>query len=138
MVIAGYDKRSMTVFLFTLASCVLFSVGILLAIHTYLTMTNQVCLAFISLLFSPIFSYHFILLQLQLQTTLELYINFDEAREAKTNGTFYKNPFDKGLRKNLRRVFGDTPWYLALLPSLREPVDPEYPFSINDYMEQHV
>jgi len=95
-------------------------------------------LVFISLFFSPIFSYHFILLQLQLQTTLELYINFDEAREAKTNGTFYKNPFDKGLRKNLRRVFGDTPWYLALLPSLREPVDPEYPFSINDYMEQHV
>jgi hypothetical protein len=33
-----------------------------------------------------------------------------------------------GWRKNLRRVFGYTPWYTSLLISRRRPVDPEYPF----------
>ena len=33
----------------------------------------------------------------------------------------YKNPFDKGWRRNLTRVFGDGPWHTYLLISL-EPV----------------
>lgn len=69
------------------------------------------------------------------QTTIEFYINFEEAREAKAKGLTYKNPFDRGMRKNLRRVFGDFPWYRALLISWREPVPPEYPFSIEEYLQ---
>ena len=48
--------------------------------------------------------------------------------EAIASGTTFRNPFDKGWRKNVKRVFGDVPWYTILLPSDRLPLDPEYPF----------
>lgn len=35
----------------------------------------------------------------------------------KQHGMIFKNPYDMGWKKNLRRVFGDTPWYAALLIS---------------------
>lgn len=40
----------------------------------------------------------------------------------------YRNPFDEGWRKNLRRVLGDVPWYAHLLPNLSPPAPPKYPF----------
>jgi hypothetical protein len=43
---------------------------------------------------------------------VEFYINWDNASQARKMGLTYKNPFDKGLRKNLRRVFGDVPWWV--------------------------
>jgi hypothetical protein len=86
---------------FTLGLSAFFSVGILLVWHVYLCLTNQ--------------------------TTIEFYINYDEGREAKARGETYKNPFDKGWRKNLRRVFGDVQCWRAGLFSLRPPPEPEYP-----------
>jgi hypothetical protein len=41
------------------------------------------------------------------QTTIEYYINYEEASEANLRGEFYRNPYDMGWRKNLQRVFGD-------------------------------
>ena len=57
------------------------AVGFLLVWHMYLIATNQ--------------------------TTVEFYINMHEKRDALEKGKTYKNPFDKGWRKNLLRVFGD-------------------------------
>ena len=36
-------------------------------------------------------------------------------------GVPYKHPYDRGLSENIAEVFGPYPWYLMLLPSLREP-----------------
>lgn len=33
----------------------------------------------------------------------------------------FKHPYDRGIRQNFEEVFGAYPWYLALLPSVREP-----------------
>jgi hypothetical protein len=88
-------------FTFTLSVSAEASVGILLIWHIYLCLTNQ--------------------------TTIEFYINYDEGRDAKAQGMVYKNPFDVGWRKNLRRVFGDVPLWRAGLLSFRPPVEPEYP-----------
>ncbi len=65
-----------------------------------------------------------------LQTTLEFYINVKNATEAQSNGQPYKNPFDEGWRKNLKRVFGYVPWYRNLWPSFHPPADPKYPFEL--------
>jgi hypothetical protein len=61
------------------------------------------------------------------QTTIEFYINLSEKHDAKVVGDTYRNPFDAGWRKNLKRVFGDVPWHLALCLSRRQPPPPEYP-----------
>ena len=87
--------RNHTSFCFTIALSAAFAVGILFFWHVYLVLTNQ--------------------------TTIEFYINLDEASHAKSQGEKYKNPFDKGWRRNLTRVFGDSPWYTYLLIRL-DPV----------------
>ena len=52
----------------------------------------------------------------------------EERQVAKEEGYKYANPFQEGsLTRNLRRVFGDCPWYMALLPSTRPPTEPTYP-----------
>ena len=84
-----------TSFCFTITLSAAFAVGILFFWHVYLVLTNQ--------------------------TTIEFYINLDEASHAKSQGEKYKNPFDKGWRRNLTRVFGDSPWYTYLLIRL-DPV----------------
>lgn len=33
----------------------------------------------------------------------------------------FKHPYDRGIRQNFEEVFGPYPWYLMLLPSVREP-----------------
>jgi hypothetical protein len=58
-------------------------------------------------------------------------MNAADRMEAKGSGIVFKNPYDLGWRKNLRRVFGDSPWYFAALPSLRDPPTPMYPFEFS-------
>lgn len=85
-------------------------VGMLFCWHTYLAATNQ--------------------------TTLEFHINLEQKRIARLSRSSYRNPFDQGnWRRNMSRVFGDMPLLLAILPSLRDPPPPEYPFSYLEYIE---
>ena len=83
----------------------------------------------IPFLLIPLFAF------LSLQTTIEFYLNLHEKHDAKLEGMIFKNPFDMGWRKNLRRVFGDVPWYLALSLSWRKPSDPEYAFLPQEIVE---
>ena len=55
-------------------------------------------------------------------------MNLEERQDHAEQGLKFKNPFDLGVCKNLKRVFGDAPWYLALLPAIIEPDKPVYPF----------
>ena len=96
---------SAMIFVFTITLSGLISVSILLGWHIYLILTNQ--------------------------TTIEFYINAADRLEARGTGAVFKNPYDLGWRKNIRRVFGDSPWYLATLPSVRDPPDPMYPFEFS-------
>jgi palmitoyltransferase len=89
------------VYSFTVAISAGLAVSVLLFWHLYLCLTNQ--------------------------TTIEFYINMEERAEAKEGGYTYKNPFDKGWRKNLRRVFGEGSLCGAVLMSLRSPPPCEYP-----------
>lgn len=94
------DAESAILICFTVTISASLSVGILLVWHIYLIATNQ--------------------------TTIEFYINMENRSEAKRKGFVYKNPFNEGMRKNFRRVFGDTAWYWYLVPCLHEPMDPMY------------
>ena len=98
--IPDINLRNSATFSFTIALSAAVAVGILFIWHVYLCLTNQ--------------------------TTIEFYINMDESRHAKSQGDTFKNPFDKGWRKNLVRVFGDGPWYSYLMISLRSPIASEY------------
>jgi len=52
-------------------------------------------------------------------TTLELFAWFGIS---KAEALVWRNPYDTGSRlRNFRAVFGDGPWYVVLLPSLRKP-----------------
>jgi hypothetical protein len=51
-------------------------------------------------------------------------------QDAIAYGTPYKNPFDEGWRKNLKRVFGDIPWTRQLWPIVITPPPPKYPFEL--------
>ena len=96
---------SAMIFVFTVTLSGVISVSILLGWHIYLMLSNQ--------------------------TTIEFYMNAADKLDARANGTVFKNPYDLGWRKNIRRVFGDTPWYLSALPSLRDPPEPMYPFQFS-------
>jgi palmitoyltransferase len=89
------------IYSFTVAVSAAVAVGVLLLWHGYLIFTNQ--------------------------TTIEFYINIEERMEAKEAGYTYKNPFDKGWRKNLSRVFGAGSPCSVVLLSLRDPPPPLYP-----------
>jgi hypothetical protein len=65
------------------------------------------------------------------QTTIEFYINMARKYDPYRKGE-YRNPFDEGWRKNLRRVLGDAPWYTHLLPNFSPPAPPMYPFTLED------
>jgi hypothetical protein len=52
-------------------------------------------------------------------------------QDAVSNGFTYKNPFDEGWRKNVKRVFTDLPWYRNLWPSLQNPPPPKYPLELS-------
>ena len=88
-------------FSYTVGLSALVSVALLGSWHCYLCLTNQ--------------------------TTIEFYINMEERSDARQRGAVFRNPFDKGWRKNLVRVFGDVGWLQALAISLRKPVAEEWP-----------
>jgi hypothetical protein len=91
----------------------LISVGLLGSWHLYLSLTNQ--------------------------TTIEFYINMEERSDAKHRGHVFKNPFDKGWRKNLSRVFGNVPIMQALAISLRKPMPEEWPpLPTNDMLSRPI
>ena len=98
----GSQEEQLVLFVFILGVAASISVGVLLFWHIYLSITNQ--------------------------TTIEFYFNMAERIDAKKAGTTFKNPYDQGWRKNLKRVFGDVPWYLALSLSWRPALPPQYPF----------
>eukprot|EP00598_Pedospumella_elongata_P011090 CAMPEP_0185007666 /NCGR_PEP_ID=MMETSP1098-20130426/87715_1 /TAXON_ID=89044 /ORGANISM="Spumella elongata, Strain CCAP 955/1" /LENGTH=357 /DNA_ID=CAMNT_0027536029 /DNA_START=200 /DNA_END=1273 /DNA_ORIENTATION=- len=54
-------------------------------------------------------------------TTLEYFESDTLIKRCKEAGVPYKHPYDRGLSENIAEVFGPYPWYLMLLPSLREP-----------------
>ncbi len=125
-------------YVFTIAIAAMISTGILLGWHTFLILTNQVgspaakfyCLVCLLLCLLHGFQiYDFV------QTTIEFYINIEETRTAWQEGRLFKNPFDKGWRKNLRRVFGDVPWYAALSMSFRTPPPPDHPFDLEEFLQ---
>jgi hypothetical protein len=59
-------------------------------------------------------------------------MNIKNAQDAKANGQIYKNPFDEGWRKNIRRIFGHVPWYRIVFPSFHKPPEPKYPFELTN------
>lgn len=59
-----------------------------------------------------------IYLVLTAQTTIEFHGNWSQRQKL---GKKWKNPYDEGWRQNWRRVYGDMPPLLAILPSTREP-----------------
>jgi len=95
------DLHDALVYSFTIGVSAAASVSILLGWHVYLVSSNQ--------------------------TTIEFYINMEERADAKEQGLVYTNPFDKGFRKNWRRVFGDGAWWAVILLSLRRPPPQLFP-----------
>jgi len=59
-----------------------------------------------------------IYLTLSAQTTIEFHGNWSKRRRL---GSKFKNPYDQGWKRNWCQVYGDQPWYIAVLPSRREP-----------------
>eukprot|EP00977_Amphora_coffeiformis_P012675 scaffold3195_cov162-Amphora_coffeaeformis.AAC.16 len=59
-----------------------------------------------------------IYLTLTAQTTIEFHGNWAKRKRL---GSKFKNPYDQGWKRNWCQVFGDQPWYIAILPSRREP-----------------
>lgn len=98
--IPNVNLRNAATFSFTIALSAAFAVGILFIWHIYLVLTNQ--------------------------TTIEFYINMDEGQQAKERGEKFKNPFDRGWRKNLIRVFGDGPWYQYFFITVKKTSNPEF------------
>ena len=63
-------------------------------------------------------------------TTIEYYESWSIRDRMHRNGRVYKNEWDRGLHKNVEAILGNSPWYVAILPSVRQP--PKISFS---YME---
>ena len=106
------------------------SIGLMdYTVSDMLTVVLVICISgFIGCLFLFIFHSYLILTN---QTTLEFYINWDLRQEAKKMNIIYKNPFDQGYKKNIRRILTDIPWYQLLYPHFvsRHP-KPLYPIDL--------
>lgn len=123
-------------FVVALGACI--SVGLLLAWHLYLVVTNQVRCNLPYFLSAPrvdaslryMNTYISILIGI-MQTTIEFYVNIENKMEAKEQNVEYKNPFDQGFRRNLARLFGEgTAWYYNLIPVKNTPACPLYPLHV--------
>lgn len=102
--ILDISALSPTTYCFTLALAASISSGVLLLWHTYLCLTAQ--------------------------TTVDFYVNLRNRSDARSSGQVFKNPFDEGWRKNIRRIVGYVPWYKIIFPSLHKPPEPKYPFEL--------
>lgn len=81
-----------------------------------ISLSFMLCLA-ISFALVLLGGFH-IYLTLTAQTTIEFHANWSKRRR---EGPKFRNPYDQGWRKNWKQVYGDQPWYIAILPSRREP-----------------
>jgi hypothetical protein len=88
---------------------------------TLLTLSFMLCMA-VGAAVLLMCSFH-LYLTLTAQTTVEFHANFANKRRAKQSGQKWKNPYSRqSARANFEQVFGgQRPWFLALLPSTREP-----------------
>jgi hypothetical protein len=68
---------------------------------------------------------------LPLQTTIEFYINYENRNDARAHGFLYRNPFDQGYRKNIRRFLGQGSWPSLLYPTPYLPYEPLYPLQLS-------
>lgn len=126
----GSSMSNEQVLMYAIALCIaaVISVGGLLAWHTYLLVTNQ--------------------------TTIEYYVNFEEAERCKELQLPFKNPFDRGWKTNIMRLassaevatYSVSHWpswlnwlnwlgistYKMIGPSKYSPPEPEYAFIIDD------
>eukprot|EP01033_Poteriospumella_lacustris_P000873 gene875-626_t len=102
--ILDISALSPTTYCFTLALAASISSGVLLLWHMYLCLTAQ--------------------------TTVDFYVNLRNRSDARSSGQVFKNPFDEGWRKNVRRIVGYVPWYKIIFPSLHKPPEPKYPFEL--------
>jgi hypothetical protein len=86
-------------------------------------MAISVCVALGSLL-----SYHYYLVSAGL-TTLEHFnaVEYNRLAAATPGAPAFRSPYDFGPAENFKQVFGDLPWYLAVLPSTRAPPEQRYP-----------
>jgi hypothetical protein len=91
------DEEVSIVICFAICTGVTFSVGLLLCLHTYLISVNM--------------------------STLGLYMWMREDRAWRAGRIARKpvNLHDKGTALNFQDIFGNYPWYLAILPSRRPP-----------------
>lgn len=89
------SERMLITLVFMLCIAVGFAVALLGGFHLYLTLTAQ--------------------------TTIEFHANWQSRRRAKQSGQKWKNPYSLGWQRNWQQVYGERPWYLAILPSRREP-----------------
>merc|ERR1712232_297258 len=82
---------------FMLAGVILVALSCLGGMHVYLLLSNQ--------------------------TTIEFQMNLSERREARSNGVFWRNPYDIGRRRNFQQVFGPNPFcrFRWLLTCLSKP-----------------
>jgi len=83
-----------------------------------------------------LFSFHAHLV-LSGQTTLEFYEAMGLRQRLAREGRQYINAYDQGTKQNFEQVFGKYPWYLAILPGIREPppVVPPKPYNHSDENE---
>lgn len=58
-------------------------------------------------------------------------MNYEAQLEAKAIGSTYRNPFNKGWKKNLIRVFGQNLLSSILYPNNTLPPEPDYPFELS-------
>jgi palmitoyltransferase len=57
------------------------------------------------------------------QTTIEFYFNRKKRRQMKLKGEIYENPYDLGIRQNLKTFFGPAKhWLMWFLPTKKNPV----------------
>lgn len=69
-----------------------------------------------------LFVFHTFLIRSGL-TTIEYYESWSIRIKLNKDGRIYKNQYDRGLSKNVESVLGKDPWYIAILPSMRSPLD---------------
>lgn len=88
---------------------------------TLLSLCFMLCMA-VGIAVLMLGGFHFYL-TLTAQTTVEFHGNFANRKRAKQLGQKWQNPYSAGnFRANFEQVFGNcNPWFLALLPSRREP-----------------
>merc|ERR1719253_2007384 len=90
------DDNQYIMMSFMLATAILVALSCLGGMHVYLLLTNQ--------------------------TTIEFQMNLSKRREARSQGEYFRNPYDMGRRRNFQQVFGPSSFcsFLWLMPYFSE------------------